>query len=135
MNGTREMITYKGRSLSILILTGLQAFIGVIHILLGLLLLASETTILHVTVAYDFYTIAFGVLVFVFAVHIWQGKKIGWVGTISISLFVIVVDALALSNLPSIPGVPKFAAPTEIVYSLIIVIFLVRLNFRKRFLN
>lgn len=135
MNAKSEPITYKGRSIGILALTGLQVFIGTIHFIFGLLLLASETSILHATVAYDFYTIAFGILVFVFAIYIWRCKKVGWIGTIAVSLFVIIVDALVVSNLPSIPGVPTFAAPAEIVYSLIVVIYLLQTNVRKKFLR
>ena len=70
----REPITYKGRSLRIIVLTSAQILIGVIHALFGFLLLASENTLLKATVAYDFYTIAFGVLTMVFAWFIWQGK-------------------------------------------------------------
>ncbi len=117
--------TYKGRSLGIVVLTAAQIFIGAIHVFFGLLLLAFENLLFfQATIIYDVYTIIFGVLTIVFAVFIWQGKKLGWVGTIAVSLFVIVADSLTLLNLPSIPGIPKFAGFGEITYSILVIVYL-----------
>ena len=127
----REPITYKGRSLGIIVLTSAQILIGVIHAIFGFLLLASENTFLKATVAYDFYTIAFGVLTLVFAWFIWQGKLAGWAGTIAVSIFVSIADALAVLNLPTIPGIPVFAAPTEIAWSIIVIAYLSRAYMKK----
>ncbi len=127
-------IIYKGRSIGIVILTAAQLLIGAIHIFFGLLLFAFEVSILQATLAYDVYTVFFGLLTLVFAVFIWQGKKSGWIGTIAVSIFVSVADALTLLNLPSIPGIPKFAAPTEIVYSIIVMFYLLRNNVREKYL-
>lgn len=132
MSNTRSPIFYKGRSLGILILTAAQVFIGSVHALVGFLLLFSEVS-LQVTVAYDVYTVFFGLLTLVFTVFIWQDKETGWLGTMAVSIFVIVADALTVLNLPSIPGIPKFAAPTEIVYSLIIVVYLLQSSVRKKY--
>jgi hypothetical protein len=126
-------IIYKGRSLGIVILTAAQLLIGAIHIFFGLLLFAFEVSFLQATLAYDVYTVFFGLLTLVFAVFIWQGKKSGWIGTVAVSIFVSVIDALTLLNLPSIPGIPKFAAPTEIVYSVIVMFYLSRNNVRKKY--
>ncbi len=134
MASKRPPLIYRGRSLGIVILTAAQLLIGAIHVLFGFLLLGSET-ILKATVAYDVYTIAFGSLVLVFAVFIWQGKKTGWVGTVAVSIFVSVADALTLLNLPSIPGIPKFAAPTEIIYSIFVVAYLLQTHIRKKYLS
>lgn len=134
MSVKREPITYKGRSIGILVLTVAQLFVGAIHVFFGFLLLAFQLSILQTTVAYDIYTIVFGLLTSVFAVLIWQGKKWGWIGTIAVSIFVSVADALAILNLPSIPGIPKFAAPTEIVYSIVIMVYLLTNNVRKKYL-
>jgi hypothetical protein len=129
-------ITYKGRSLGIAVLTAAQIFIGVIHVFFGFLLLAFENlNFIQATIAYDFYTIIFGGLTVVFAVLIWRGKKAGWVGTIAVSLFVIVVDSLTLLDLPSIPGIPKFAGFTEIGYSVLIIIYLCTSRVRKKYLG
>jgi hypothetical protein len=133
MSSKREPITYKGRSLGILVLTSAQLLIGIIHALIGVLLIALGTPILLATEAYSVYTLVFGLLVMVFAVFIWQGKKAGWIGTIAVSVFVSVADALTVLNLPSVPGIPKFAAPTEIVYSLAIMVYLLQANIRKKF--
>jgi hypothetical protein len=78
-------ITYKGRSLGILILVISQLIIGAIHAFFGLLLLAYENlSFLPTTAVYDVYTFIFGILVLVFAVFIWQGKKVGWIGTVAV---------------------------------------------------
>ncbi len=98
------------------------------------MLLTVETSIMQTTVAYDVYTLVFGLLVLVFAVFIWQGKKAGWIGTVAVSLFVIVADTLTVLNLPSIPGIPKFAALTEIAYSLLVIIYLLQNDIRRKYL-
>lgn len=135
MNSKRPPLFYKGRSLGIVILTVAQLFIGVIHFLFGLLLLAYESSITQTTVAYDVYTLVFATLVIVFAIYIWEGKSTGWIGTVAVSLFVIAADSLVVLNLPSIPGIPKFAAPTEIVYSLTVLFYLFQKNIRKKYLG
>jgi len=132
-SGKREAITYKGRTLGILIVTGAQLLIGVIHFVIGLMLLAAETSINQATSAYAVYTALFGALVLVFAVFIWQGKKAGWIGTCAISIFVILADTLTVLNLPSVPAIPKFAAPTEIGYSILLIIYLSLPHVRRKF--
>ncbi len=126
-------LTYKGRSIGILILTSAQLLIGTIHFLIGFALLASENSFLKATIAYDVYTIVFGLLILVFGWFIWQGKKLGWIGTITVSIFVIVADTLTVLNLPSVPGIPKFAAPTEIIYSIAVIVYLIQPHVRKKF--
>jgi len=127
---------YKGRSLGIVVLTAAQIFVGAIHVFFGFLLLAFENlNFLQATVAYDVYTIIFGGLTVVFAVFIWQGKKAGWIGTVAVSLFVIAADSLTLLDLPSIPGIPKFAGFTEIAYSVLIIVYLCKSQVRKKYLG
>ena len=112
------VITYNGRSLGITILTAAQLIIGAIHAIFGILLLAFENlSFLPATATYDVYTFVFGLLTMVFAVFIWQGKKWGWIGTVGVSFFVIAADSLTLLDLPSIPGIPKFAGYGEITYA------------------
>jgi hypothetical protein len=128
-------IIYKGRTLGIVILTVAQLIIGIIHAFFGLLLLAYENFyFLPTNAVYDLYTFVFGLLALVFAVFIWQGKKVGWIGTVAVSLFVIAADSLAVLDLPSIPGIPKLPAITEIAYSLLIVFYLLQGNIRKKYL-
>jgi hypothetical protein len=126
---------FKEKGLGILIFTGAQLFIGFIHLFIGLLLLVTPVPFLQETPVYDVYTVLFGLLVMVFAVLVWQGKKAGWIGTVVVSVFVIVADSLTLLNLPSIPGIPKFAGATEISYSLIIIGYLSLGRVRKNFLG
>lgn len=134
MSNKPKLPTFGGRSLGIAILTGLQVLIGAIHLFSGLLLLAFENfSALPATAAYDFYTIAFGALTLFFAIFIWRGKKAGWIGTILVSLFVIVADSLTVLDLPSVPGIPKFPAATEIAYSIIVIVYLLQPHVRKKF--
>jgi len=135
MNKKPNIPTYKGRIIGVVILTVAQLFVGTIHVLFGFLLLSFGASLLQATLAYNIYTIVFGLLACVFAVFIWQGRKAGWVGTIAVSLFVVVADILAIFNLPSISGIPKFAAPTEIGYCIIILSYLALKHVRKIFLN
>jgi hypothetical protein len=129
-------IAYKGRSIGIAVLTAAQIVIGLIHLFSGLLLLGSELAVnSQATIAYDVYTFVFGLLVLLFAVLIWKGKKLGWAGTIVVSLFVIAADGLTLLNLPSIPGIPKLPAYTEIAYSVFVVSYLLLGHVRKKFLH
>ena len=130
--------TYKGRILGIVVLAVAQFTIGVIHVFSGFLLLfasPSTTFILSAQLPeiYSVYTLAFGVLTLFCAYGIWRGRSWGWHGTVAVSLFVIVADALALLNLPSIPGIPKLAAAAEIVYSLIVLLYLSQKHIRAQY--
>jgi uncharacterized membrane protein (DUF2068 family) len=128
--------TIRGRSIDVAILVCLQLLIGVIHAFFGALLLAYENfAFLPTTAIYDVYTVAYGVLTLVFAVYLWQGKRTGWIGTVAVSLFVIAADSLTVLNLPSVPGIPKSAAPLEITYSVIVVGYLLQSGVRKKFLE
>ena len=132
----RPIPTYKGRSLGIVVLTAAQLLIGAIHVFFGLLLLAFENlTFIQATIIYDVYTVAFGILTMLFAVFIWRGKKIGWIGTIAVSLFVIAADSLTLLDVPSIPGIPKFAGFGEITYSVLIIVYLCTRQVRAKYLG
>jgi hypothetical protein len=129
---------FRGRTIGIVILTTLQFAIGAIHVFFGLWLLSSTAPfdfflIEQVSTVYSIYTLVFGVVVLVFAYGIWQGRNWGWNGTFLILGFVIVADALTLLNLPSIPGIPKFAAGAEILYSLLILIYLMQPNVRAKY--
>jgi hypothetical protein len=122
-----ELPTFHGRSLGITALTAAQVLIGVIHIISGAVLFAFENfSALPATAAYDIYTFVYGLLILVFAIYLWNGKKAGWIGTIAVSVFVIIADSLTLLNLPSVPGIPKAPAIAEITYSTIIIAHLLR---------
>jgi hypothetical protein len=134
---TKRLIpTYNGRSIGIVVLTAAQLLIGAIHVFFGSLLLAFENLIfMQATIIYDVYTVAFGILTMVFAVFIWREKKSGWIGTIAVSLFVIAADSLTLLDLPSIPGIPKFAGFGEITYSVLIIVYLCNRQVREKYLG
>lgn len=128
------VIMYKGRSLGIVILVVAQVIIGAIHGFFGLMLLAYEDlSFFPATTVYDVYTFVFGLLALVFAVFIWKNKKVGWIGTAAVSLFVIAADSLTLLDLPSIPGIPKFAGFTEIAYSVLVVGYLLQTKVRRKY--
>jgi len=136
MSEKRIPIIIKGRSIGIVALTAAQLLIGTIHIFSGLWLLSSEiATNTQVSIPYDIYTLVFGLLVLLFARFIWFGKKVGWIGTVAVSLFVILADGLTLLNLPSIPGIPKVPAVTEILYSLFVVLYLLQTKIRRKYLG
>ena len=124
-------VTFKGKRLGIVALIATQFLIGVIHVIFGFWLFSVEIFYPSVTLIYDVYTVIFGVLVLVFAVFIWRNKRIGWIGTIGVSIFVIVADSLTVVDLPSIPGIPKGAAFFEIAYSVIIVLYLSQGSIRR----
>lgn len=52
-------------------------------------------------------------------------------GTIAISIIVVIIDSLTVLNLPIIPGVPKFAATGEIPYSIAVIIYLIQPRIRN----
>jgi len=134
MSKKQPTINNKGITLDILILIFSQLIIGVIHSFFGLLLVAYENhSSIYATPAYDIFTFVFGLLVLFFAVLIWRGNKAGWIGMVVVSLFVIAADSLILLDLPSIPGIPKFPAITEIAYSILIVFYLLQSRVRKKF--
>jgi hypothetical protein len=130
-NNPKPPLIY-GRTIGVVALTVAQLIIGVIHVFSGALLFAYEDlSHLPATAAYDIYTLVYGVFVLVFAVYFWRGKWIGWVGTVAVSVFVIVADSMTLLDLPSIPGIPKGPAAAEIIYSLIVVAYLLKKQIDK----
>jgi len=129
-------IFVKGKPLGVFILFSAQLLVGAVHVFFGLLLLAFENfSFLPSTVGYDVYTFFFGLLTLIFAVYIWRSKKVGWIGTIALSLFVIAAESLTLLNLPSIPGIPKFPALAEIGYSVVAISYLSLRHVRIKFLR
>jgi hypothetical protein len=124
---------FKTKGLGIIVFTAAQLFIGAIHLIIGLLLSVTPVPIMQATVTYDIYTVVFGLLVMVFVFFVWQGKKAGWIGTMAVMFFVAIADSLVVLNLPSVPGIPKFVAPTEIAYSVVIIVYLMVPRVRKKF--
>lgn len=123
-NNPKPPLIY-GRTLGVVALTATQVLIGVIHIISGALLFTYENfTRLPATAAYDIYTLVYGLMVLIFAVYFWRGKWIGWIGTVAVSTFVIAADSLALLDFPTVSGIPKGPAAAEIIYSVIVIGYL-----------
>jgi hypothetical protein len=137
MSNVNNVFTYRGRSLGIIILTAAQLLVGVIHVFFGLWLLIAgslaDSASAQSPLIYSVYTLVFGLLTLVFAVGIWLSTSWGWIGTFAVSLFVIVADALTLLNLPSIPGIPPSAAGVEIIYSLLVLLYLSQTHVRIKY--
>ncbi len=138
LTNVRSPVTYRGRTLGIVTLAISQLLIGVIHFLSGLWLLTAGSSTDFVLssqslLIYNIYTLIFGLLTLVFTVGIWFVNSWGWIGTVVVSVFVMVADVLAFLNLPSIPGIPQFAAVVEIMYSLIVLFYLSQSHVRIRF--
>ena len=133
-------VVYRGRSLGTILLTAAQLLVGTIHVFFGLWLfvsgsLADSALFVQFTLVYSVYTLVFGLLTLVFTVEIWLISRWGWVGTFAVSIFVIIADALTLLDLPSILGIPKAAAVPEIIYSVLVLLYLSQTQVRNKFLN
>jgi hypothetical protein len=134
MKTTHPPTDYKGRSLGIVFLIGAQVLVGFIHVVFGFWLLsAPRFEPLTGPDIYSIYTIVFGFLALLFAALLWLQKRAGWVGTFVVLSFVIVADLLTLLDLPSIPGIPKFAGYGEITYSVIIILYLLKTSVRTKY--
>jgi len=81
---------------------------------------------------YSFYTLVYGLLFSFFAYLFWKGKKLGLIGT-AVSLFVIIVDALALFDLLNFLGIPTTSSLGEFTYSFIILFYLFEDHIRLRY--
>ena len=132
-----ENIKVRGRFLGVFILVIFQTLVGVIHIFFGSVLLfgsyvpiASSST---VPLIYSFYTLVYGFLTIVFTYLFWKERKLGWIGIVAISLFIIIADALALFDLYNILCIPKTAGLGEIPYSLIILFYVFEDHVRLRY--
>jgi uncharacterized membrane protein (DUF2068 family) len=119
-------------------LVAVQLFVGAIHLLFGLWLLSTPRIVPFFGQEpspdlYSIYTLVFGLLTLVFTGGIWLEKSWGWICTSALSMFVITADSLTLLDLPSIPGIPKSAALPEIVYSLLIILYLFQAQIKTKY--
>ena len=141
MNNAHSPITYKGRSLGTVLLIAAQVLVGFIHVVFGFWLLTAPRITPFVGIIgswssaniYSVYTIVFGFLTLLFAVLLWFQKRWGWIGTIAVLVFVIAADSLTLLDLPSVPGIPKFACYGEITYSTLVILYLVQSRVRTKY--
>jgi len=141
MNEAVSPLEYKGRALGIVALVASQVLIGFVHVLFGFWLLVASRGAPFVSVVgmtsasgiYSVYTSIFGFLTLLFAVPLWLQKRWGWVGTFAVLVFVVVADSLTLLDLPSIPGIPKFAGFGEITYSILVMVYLLQAHIRAKY--
>lgn len=141
MNKAHPPVEYKGRSLGIAFLVGVQLLVGFIHVVFGFWLLSaslafSSVGLIGLTSApliYSVYTIVFSLLTLFFTYLLWLQKSWGWIGTLALLIFVVVADSLTLLDLPSVPGIPKFAGYGEITYSIIVILYLMAATVRNKY--
>ncbi len=112
--------SFKRRYPRVFVLIILQFLVGAIHAAIGLGLFFAASGEL----GYNVYTLLYGVFTIIFAYGLWAGKKSGYLGTIIVSTLVIVVDVSAFLGMSLIAGVPRAAALSEIVYSLVVMAYL-----------
>jgi len=131
LNNFTPPVSFKGKYLGILVLTILQLLNGVIHAAIG-----GAFFVLGIGVmSYNVYTFFYGVFNLIFLYGLWTGKKIGWIGTILVSIFVIIIDVCVTLGIQLIPGVPKNVAIGEIVISVAILVYLLQPKIRELFLQ
>ncbi len=134
---TEKNVTFKGRFLGVVFLVVVQLINGFIHTYFGFaLLLGSIVPVASSTnspVIFSSYTLIYGLLTIFFTYLFWKGKRLGWIGTVAISLFVIIADTLTVFNLLIFLGIIKTAAIGEIPYSLIIIIYLIQNHIRSKY--
>lgn len=126
---TDKVVTFKGRFLGVGVLVAIQVINGLIHTFFGLLLVLRSyisMTSLNASSVFSFYTLIYGILTLLFTYLLWKGKRLGWIGTVAISLFVIIADSLTLLDLLTFLDIIKTVAILEIPYSLVTVLYLLQ---------
>ncbi len=114
--------SFKGKYSGVFVLTIVQFLGGLVHAVIGLGLIYAASGEL----VYNVYTLLYGVFSIIFAYGLWAGKKSGWLGTIIVSLFVIVVDVSTVLDIRLIAGVPRSSAFGEIFISLVFLVYLLQ---------
>ena len=141
MSGTRVPITYRGRNIGTFVLVAAQVLVGFIHIVFGFWMLSAPRLEPFAGIVgssstsdiYSVYTIVFSLLTLIFSVGLWLEKRWGWVGTFAVLGFVVVADSLTLLDLPSVPGIPKFAGFGEITYSVLAIVYMLQAHVRTKY--
>ena len=140
MNNAHSPITYKGRSLGIVLLTAVQSLVEFIHVLFGFWLLIAPRITPFVSIIgssssaadiYSFYTIIFGFLTLLYARFCIDCRSVGVGQAPSQSWsLLLLLFFFTLLDLPSVPGIPKFACYDEITYSVLVIFYLVQSHIR-----
>ncbi|PVX26775.1 MAG: hypothetical protein CW716_05360 [Candidatus Bathyarchaeum sp.] len=107
----------------------IHTFFGLLLVLGSYVQMASST----VPSVFSFYTLIYGVLTLLFTYLLWKSKRLGWIGTVAIALFVILADSLTVLDLLTFLGIIKTAAILEIPYSLVTVLYLIQNHVRTKY--
>ncbi len=138
MKRSEEGVSVRGRFLGIAVLVVVQFIVGIIHVLFGFALLSGSFSVASYSMmptVYTIYTLVYGWLTLFFTYLIWVGKRSGWIGTAAVSLFVILVDVLAVLDLSNVLGIPspKVAAIGEIPFSILVLVYLLQYHVRSKY--
>jgi len=120
LNEFRHPDSFKVRYLGVFVLAVIQFLVGTVHVAIGLGFVFAASG----EMVYDIYTFLYGFLSIIFVYGLWSGKKMGYLGTILLSLLVIIIDTSTVLGVSLIAGVPRTAALGEIGYSLFIMAYL-----------
>jgi hypothetical protein len=136
MERPQKVVSFKGRFLGIAVLVVVQFIIGIIHVIFGFAMLSvsfSVATFSMTPLVYAIYALAYGALTLLFTYLVWVGKRFGWIGTVAVSSFVILADVLTVLDLLSFLGIPKFAAIGEILFSILVLAYLLQYHVRSKY--
>ena len=138
MKRSKGGVSVRGRFLGIAVLVVVQFIVGIIHVLFGFALLSGSFLVASYSVmptVYTFYTLVYGWLTLFFTYLIWVGKRSGWIGTVAVSLFVILVDVLAVLDLSNVLGIPspKVTAIGEVPFSILVLVYLLQYHIRSKY--
>ena len=131
MKRSKEDVMFRGRYLGILFLVSIQFIVGLIHFIFGLAMISGYYSVAAYStlpMVYSVYTFVYGLLTLFFTCFIWVGRRSGWIGTVTVSLFIIVVDTLAVFDLVNVLGIPAplVAAIGEIPFSILVLVYLLQ---------
>ena len=138
MKRSTKDVTFRGRFLGVTVLVVVHLIVGIIHVIFGFALLSGGFSVVSysmIPMIYTFYTLIYGLLTLFFTYLIWLGKRSGWIGTVAVSLFVILVDIIAVLGLSNVLGIPspKVAAIGEIPFSILVLIYLLQYHVRSKY--
>jgi hypothetical protein len=136
MNKPDKAVTFGGRFLGVAVLVVVQFIIGIIHVVFGFALFLNGFSLAAFSatpLVYSVYTLAYGCLTLLFAYLVWMGKRLGWIGAVAVSLFVIVVDILAVLEVFNVLGIPRLAAVGEVPFSLMVLAYLLQIHVRSKY--
>ena len=138
--------SYKGRILGVAILVAISVINGIIHVISGIVVMFANTIFTSLLplqipmssfmlMSYGTYTFFYGLLSIVFAYGLWMSKRWGWIGTVAVQIFCLVVDVFAALRLPLLHGVPEFAGIVEIPWYIAILAYILQPHIRRTFLK